>query len=84
MIVMQRNPALAGTAYEPTLEAIQGACQKIQATWSRRERVKRIAGPHGARWIPPTVRLSDLLEAYSEDRSDGPPYFGAAGNGAER
>ena len=84
MIAMQRNPPLAGTVYEPTLKAIQRACRKIQATWSRRERVKRIAGPYAARWLPPTIRLSDLLEAFNEDRADGRPYFGAAGNEAER
>ena len=84
MIAMQRNPALAGTVYKPTLKTIQRACQRIQATWSRRERVKRTAGPYATRWLPPTIRLSDLLEAFNEERADGRPYFGAAVNEAER
>jgi hypothetical protein len=40
--------------------------------------------PRVAWWLPPTIRLSDLVEAMRGERADSPPYFDAAENAAER
>jgi molecular chaperone DnaK (HSP70) len=49
--------------YEPTPKDIRRECEEIQATWSPRERAKRNRGPRAARWTPPIIRLSDIIEA---------------------
>jgi hypothetical protein len=76
MIAMRKNRALGCRVYEPTLKDIRRACEEIQATWSPRERTKRIRGPRAAWWIPPMIRLSDLIEAVNEERADSLPYVG--------
>ena len=63
MIAIRKNQALGYSVYEPTHKDIRRACREIQATWSPRERAKRIRGPGAAWWIPPIIRLSGLVEA---------------------
>ena len=63
MIATRKNRALGCHVYEPTSKDIRQACEEIQATWSPRERAKRERGPRAAWWIPPMIRLSDLVEA---------------------
>ncbi len=60
---MQKNQALGRRVYEPTCEDIERACNEIQATWSPRARAKRARAPSAAWWVPPTIRLSTLVEA---------------------
>lgn len=54
--------------YQPSPRDIRRACERIQATWSDRERDKR-AGllPVASSWIPPSVDWDDLTDAASED-----------------
>jgi hypothetical protein len=80
MIAIQRNRALGRAVYRPTATDIRRACEKIQATWSPRERAIRNARPRVARWTPPTVGLSGLVEAINEERADRATYFGPAEN----
>ena len=82
MIAIQKNWALGRAVYKPTPTEIRRACEKIQATWSPRVRAKRNTGPRVAWWTPPTIRLSGLVEAITEERADSATYFGAAGNEA--
>ena len=63
MITTRENRALGCHVYEPTSKDIRQACEKIQATWSLRERAKRERGPRAAWWIPPIIWRSDLIEA---------------------
>lgn len=84
MIAIRRKQESGGRVYEPTSKDIRRACEEIQATWSPRERVKRYRGPCAGWWIPPTIRLSGLLESLHEEGADSWPYFGAAGNEGER
>ncbi len=63
MIATRKNRALGCHVYEPTSKDIRQACEKIQATWSPRERAKREGGPRAAPWNPPIFWRSDLIEA---------------------
>jgi hypothetical protein len=84
MIATRTTRALGCHVYEPTSKDIRQACEEIQATWSPRERAKRERGPRAARWIPPMIRLSILIEAFNGERADGPLCAGVVGNEAER
>ena len=86
MIAIRKNQALGlgCRVFEPTPRDIRRACDAIQATWSPRERAKRSRMPHVPWWLPPTIRLSDLIEAMNGEQADGLPYLGTAGNEAER
>jgi hypothetical protein len=86
MVAMRKNWALGlgYSVYEPTSKDIRRACEEIQATWSPQDRAKRDWGPRAVWWSPPTIRLSDLVEAVNGARADSPLDVGAAGNEAER
>ena len=62
MIAKAKNQTHGCGCYEPTPKDIRRACEEIQATWSPRVRAKRNTGPR-VWWIPPTIRLSTLVEA---------------------
>jgi len=47
MIAMRKNRAFGRQVYDPTPTDIRRACERIQTTWSPRERTKRIWGPRG-------------------------------------
>jgi hypothetical protein len=68
MIATHKGQAAAYGGYMPTPTDIQRTCQEIQATWSRRERMRRTVERRGARWDFPAVTLTDLLQAVSEAR----------------
>ena len=84
MIEIRKKQASRFRVYEPTPKVIRRVCEEIQATWSPRKRAKRDRGPRAAWWIPPMIRLSDLVEAINGEWEDSPSYASAAGNEAER
>jgi len=54
--------------YQPSPTDIRRACERIQATWSNREREKRAGRlPIVSSWVPPSVDWTDLTEAANED-----------------
>ena len=67
MIATRKNRALGRHVCEPTFKDIRQACEEIQATWSPREKAKRNRGPHAAWLTLPMIRLSDLVEAITEN-----------------
>ena len=73
MISLQRTQASRIRNYQPTQEDIRWACEQIQATWSPRERAKRYRGSYEAWWMPPSFRLSGLLQAIREELVDRLP-----------
>jgi hypothetical protein len=75
MIAMRRNQAKCNRVYEPTAKDIRRACERIQSTWSKRERVRRAGQPKSAWWTPPSVHLDGILEAVQDDRPDLPSYI---------
>lgn len=60
MSVATRRNRDFGGGYEPTQRDIQRACERIQATWSPRERAKRRGQRLTGRWSPPLVSLTDI------------------------
>jgi hypothetical protein len=49
----------------PTTHDIREACEKIQESWSERERRKRAGWIEGGHWLPPLVETESLLEDIS-------------------
>ena len=49
----------------PTSHDIRQACEKIQETWSERERRKRAGWIEGGHWLPPLVETESLLDDIS-------------------
>ena len=54
--------------FEPSPKDIRRACERIQSTWSDRERTKRAGDTPEGQWIPPSVNWSSLTEAAVEDQ----------------
>ena len=75
MIAMRRNRPKGNRVYDPTPRDIRQACEQIQAGWSKRERAKRAGKPRSARWMPPSIQLSGILDSVNEDRADTPAYL---------
>ncbi|MFO7905910.1 MAG: hypothetical protein ACQESR_30395 [Planctomycetota bacterium] len=84
MIATRKRTAFGDRGYEPTPKDIRRACEEIQATWSPRERARRNRESPVAWWTPPTIRLSDVVEAINAQRADTLPYSGAAATGMGR
>lgn len=61
----ERQP---GGPFEPSPRDIRRACERIQSTWSDRERTKRSGNPPEGQWVPPSVNWSALTEAALEDQ----------------
>ena len=76
MIAMRKKGVCGSHAYEPTPGDIRRGCERIQATWSRRERAKRTGNPHDLRWMPPSICTSSITEAVHDDRADAPFCWG--------
>ena len=57
----EEQQALSNGEFCPTPEQIRAECQRIQAGWSERERLRRAGYPNGRmpRWQPPELRLSN-------------------------
>jgi len=54
--------------YQPSPTDIRQACERIQTTWSDREREKRAGRlPVASSWIPPSVDWAALTDAANED-----------------
>jgi hypothetical protein len=75
MIAMRRNQVQSNRVYEPTAKDIRRACERIQSTWSNRERARRAGQPRSARWTPPNIHMDGILEAVQDDRPDVPSYI---------
>ena len=80
MIAMRKKDIKGGKVYEPTPKDIRRACERIQATWSPRERAKRTGRPRKAWWTPPNIRVSSITEAICDERSDSPLCWGGPAN----
>ncbi len=46
--------------YLPTSHDIEQACERIQAGWTERERLKRAGWVEGRHWTPPLVATDTL------------------------
>jgi hypothetical protein len=77
MKTASRNARVRGGPYEPSSRDIRRACERIQATWSSRERQKRAGRPGRGSWSPPRVDLSAIEDAIWEDQ--GEMRLGAGG-----
>jgi hypothetical protein len=51
--------------FMPTSQDIQRACERIQGSWSERERKKRAGWTENGRWLPPLVEVDALLSEVS-------------------
>ena len=59
--------------FMPTSHDIREACERIQESWSERERRKRAGWTDGGHWLPPLVETDSLL--YEVSRATDPqPY----------
>ncbi len=47
--------------YLPTSYDIEQACERIQAGWTERERLKRAGWAEGRHWLPPLVDTETLF-----------------------
>lgn len=83
MIAMRKKDIKGAKIYEPTPRDIRRACEQIQATWSPRERAKRIGRPHAVSWTPPNIRVSSITEAVHDEQSDSPLCWGGPSHTAE-
>ena len=64
--------------FEPSPKDIRRECERIQGTWSQRERDKRAGRLSTATWIPPTINSSLLTDAGQEDQGDLPTRNGGS------
>ena len=76
MIATRRNQPKICRAYEPTSRDIRRACERIQASWSPRERAKRAGCRRTSRWSPPNVCLAAIVDAVNDDRAESPTGCG--------
>lgn len=81
MLVTHRNTGRENRTYKPTRRDIRQACAEIQARWSVRERNKRAGRDRNSSWTPPRVRLSAILEAVDDDRTERAPYLASHRDG---
>jgi hypothetical protein len=67
MRTRNRGAESANKPYVPTVRDIRRECERIQATWSPRERDKRAGRTPLGSWEPPNIRLAIVSETGDED-----------------
>lgn len=53
--------------YAPSPAVIRRECERIQGTWSERERRKRAGWPTGKSWTPPQIETSSIIDAVCDE-----------------
>ena len=66
---MNGRPKRCEVKYEPTGVEIREACSRIQASWSRRERLRRSGEVKADRVTAPIVKTEGLHAALQDLRS---------------